>query len=80
MKETKPTMDTKKCLEKGPQSTLERSLIEEFLLKKGYRLEDLRELPQEEAKQLMKEACSFASLKLAEMEAKKQFREEIRFK
>lgn len=62
----------------GPQSALERRLIREYLRGKGYRLEDLRRLPKEEAKQLMRQACMYASLKLAEIESKAQFREDIR--
>jgi hypothetical protein len=46
---------------------------------KGYRLEDLHGLPKEEAKRLMTEACRYASLKLAEIEAKAKLRKEIHF-
>lgn len=63
---------------KGPQSVLERRFIKEYLHDKGYRLEELKKLPEEEAKQLMSEACKYASLKLAEVESRAQFREEIR--
>lgn len=62
----------------GPQSILERRFIEEYLRDKGYRLEELKKLPEEEAKQLMSEACKYASLKLAEVESRAQFRERIR--
>lgn len=66
------------CLTRGPQSVLERRFIIEYLQDKGYRLELLKMLPEEEAKQLMREACKYASLKLAEFESRAQFREEIR--
>ncbi len=66
------------CLSEGPQSALERRFIREYLLDKGYRMEDLPKLPAEEAKKLMREACQYASLKLAEVESRAQFREEIR--
>ena len=66
------------CMTKGPQSVLERRFIKEYLHDKGYRLEELKKLPEEEAKQLMSEACKYASLKLAEVESRAQFREEIR--
>jgi hypothetical protein len=72
------TINSVKWAPTGPQSTLERKLIEEYLLEKGYRLIDLRGLPKAEAVSLMKEACLYASLKLAEVESRAQFREEIR--
>ena len=62
---------------RGPQSALERRLIIEYLRDKGYQLQDLKGLPIREAKQLMSEACRYASIKLAEVEARAQFREEI---
>jgi hypothetical protein len=71
------TLDTEECISEGPQSSLERHLIEEYLKDKGFSIEDLKKLPEEEAKTLRKEACMYASLKLAELEAKSQFRDEI---
>ena len=65
------------CLEKGPQSALERNLIEEYLKGKGQRLETLAQLPEEEAKVLMREACRYASLKLAEIESRAHMRDSI---
>ncbi len=65
-------------MSEGPQSSLERRFIREYLLEKGYRFADLRSLPKEEAKKLMREACQYASLKLAEVESRAQFREDIR--
>jgi len=65
-------------LPKGPQSALERRFIKEYLYEKGYQLEDLKRLPLEESKQLMTEACRYASLKLAEVESRAQFKNEIR--
>ena len=62
----------------GPQSVLERRLIKEYLHDKGYRLEELKKLPEEEAKQLMIDACKYASLKLAEIDSRAKVREEIR--
>ena len=49
---------------------LERALIEEHLLSRGYDLEDLAALPEDEAKALWAEASRFASVKLAEVEAR----------
>lgn len=70
--------DLEKCLAEGPQSTLEKNLIVEYLRTKGYEYNDIRTLPEELAKTLMKEACMYASLKLAEVESRAHFREEIR--
>ena len=49
---------------------LEDMLFETYLKGKGYKLEDLKNLPEKEAKQLMKEASIYASGKLAEVEVK----------
>jgi hypothetical protein len=62
----------------GPESGLERRLIAEYLLSKGYRRSDLRSLPEEERKALMKEACIYAALRLANIEAKTKFSQKIK--
>ena len=49
---------------------LEEMLIETYLEGKGYKMEDLKNLPEKEVKQLMKEASTFASGKLTEVEVK----------
>jgi len=74
-----PDEEVDRCLSDGPQSTLEKMLIEAFLEGKGYSLEALKQLPEETAHQLMREACSYASMKLAEVESKAQFRQEIHY-
>lgn len=66
------------CGEEGPQSALEKNLIRSYLEEKGYKPEDLKQLPQEEARQLMLEACRYASFKLAEVESRAHMRHEIR--
>jgi hypothetical protein len=58
---------------KAPQSPLERQLIIDYLWTKGYRLENLQTLPADLAKELMTAACTYASLKLAEIEARSKF-------
>jgi hypothetical protein len=63
---------------KGPQSALEKRFIKRYLHNKGYQLEDLKKIPPGDSKQLMTEACKYASLKLAEVESKAKFRNEIR--
>ena len=74
-----PGQEVDRRLSDGPQSTLEKMLIEAFLEGKGYSLEALKQLPAEIAHQLMREACSYASMKLAEVESKAQFRQEIHY-
>ncbi len=74
---TKLDKDLEKCLSEGPQSTLERKYIKEYLLEKGYRMQDLRKLPKGKARQLMTEACRYASLKLAEVESRARFQKKI---
>lgn len=61
----------------GPQSALEIKLIHEYLEGKGYTLAQLDGLPDDEKEQLMREACLYASLKLAEVESRAKFRHEI---
>ena len=60
------------------QAILERALIAEYLLGRGYLMSDLAALPPQAAKELMGEACRFADGKIAEIEAKARFRQEIR--
>ncbi len=64
-------------VETGMQSGLERAFIGEYLLGKGFFLEDLKTMSKAEAKNLMSGACRFASLKLAEMESRSQFRRKL---
>jgi len=71
--------DIGKCSEEGPLSALERKLIEEYLTEKGYSLSDLQALPERDARRLMREACNYASLKLAEVESRSQLRKEIHY-
>jgi hypothetical protein len=72
------TFDVDRCIAEGPETALEEQLLADFLRDKGYRMEDLHKLPADKVKVLMKEACQYASLKLAEIEAKTVFRKEIR--
>ena len=64
-------------VEIGSQSGLERAFIREYLLDKGFYLEDLETMSKAEAKNLMAGASRFASLKLAEMESRSQFRRKL---
>jgi hypothetical protein len=65
------------CVKEGPQAAMEKSLIEAYLKAKGYSLKDLQTLPREQAKALMKEACEYASLRLAQVESSARFRDKI---
>jgi hypothetical protein len=72
------TIDPDRLLAEGPQSVLERTLIAEYLLGKGYLMSDLGELPPQLAKSLMREARRFSALRLAEIESRAKFRQKIR--
>lgn len=61
----------------GPQSSLERKYILEFLDSKGLSIEILDKMPEEEKEQVMREASRYASLKLAEVESRAKFRRQI---
>ena len=74
---TNNTENYNERISKGAQAVLENHLIKEYLHVKGYRVEDLRNLPKGVAEQLMGKACRYASLKLAEIEAKAKFRKDI---
>jgi hypothetical protein len=71
------TPDVERCSSEGPQSALEKNIIQEYLSQKGHTLESLHKLPHDEAQRLMREACTYASLKLAEVESRARFRDEI---
>jgi len=62
----------------GPQAPLETMFLDEYLQSKGFSsIKELFKLPENEAKKLMIDACRFASLKLAEIESRSQFKKEI---
>lgn len=52
---------------------LEKSLINEYLKRKGYTLESLNKLPEDEAHRIMSEASTYASGKLAEIENRARY-------
>ncbi len=62
------TIDLNPLLAGGSQAVLERTLIAEYLLGKGYLMSDLEELPPRVAKSLMSEARRFVSRRLAEFD------------
>jgi len=57
---------------------LEKKLIEQYLLEKGYLLEGLKKLPADLVEKLMKEASRYASLKMEEVKARAHFVQEIK--
>lgn len=61
----------------GEPSSLEQNLIKEYLRSKGYQLPDLKRLPIDTVQGLMREACIYAALKLAEIESRAKFRKKI---
>lgn len=77
MSEEDRKFDPEECASEGPQSALERKLIEEYLQEKGFTWESAHALPEEEFHRLMTEACKYASLKLAEVESRAHLRREI---
>jgi hypothetical protein len=56
-----------------PHARLEMLYIAAYLKSKQYRLPELADLPDEEAKRLMEEASRYASLKLTEVEMGAEF-------
>lgn len=63
-----------------PEAVIEIMFIQEYLQERGLRMKDLCALPSEEARNLMKGACSYASFKLAEMNSKAGLRREMKGK
>lgn len=70
--------DFKECLDRGIDLALERELMVEYLLSRGFQWTDLKSMDKEEACALMREASKYASIHLAEIEAKAKFREGIK--
>ena len=58
----------------GLKATLEKNYIEEYLRSRGYLRKDLRKLTKDQAKKLMIEASTHASLKLVDIESRARFR------
>jgi len=56
---------------------LERALIAEFLERRGVTLNSLSQLPEAEARALLREASSYASMRLAEVESRAHYVHEL---
>jgi hypothetical protein len=64
--------------EEDIHAELEKSLINECLKRKGYTLESLSKLPEDEAHRIMSEAATYASGKLAEIDNRAQYKHNLR--
>ena len=71
----KPIVDTEPI--EDPNAVLEKALIAEFIKEQGYTHDDLKKLPAEAVKKLMKEAYRYASLKMEEVKARANFVKEL---
>jgi hypothetical protein len=60
-----------------PLARLERSLIDEFVRAQGFDPLKLSDLPAEKRETLLRDASVFASSKLAEVESRSHFLDEI---
>lgn len=77
-----PINNAEECLIsllEGTLTELERMYLKEYLEGKHYQFKDLPKLPAEQARQLMVEACVYASGKLAEIQARAKFIDRIHF-
>ena len=61
------SIDTNLLFAGASQALLERVICTEYLLTKGYLPSDLEELPPQMAKNLVAEACCFATRRLSEL-------------
>jgi hypothetical protein len=63
----------------GTEAELERLLIDQYLHSQGYAMADLCKLSEDKHKQLMIEACRYATAKLADIESRDKFKKEIHY-
>jgi hypothetical protein len=61
----------------APEAKLERALIEEFLQRQGYSYGDLASLPRERRLQLLCDADLYAAGRMAEIEARAHYVEDL---
>ena len=74
---TKLLNNTTPHTEEEIHALLERCLIEEYLKGKGHTRESLKRLPDDEAHQMMRDASTYASGKLSEIEIRARFTEDL---
>jgi hypothetical protein len=60
-----------------PNAVLERAIIEDFIRARGYDPERLHDLPEGVRRQLQSEASTHAAARLAEMEARAHYVQEL---
>jgi hypothetical protein len=60
-----------------PHAELEQSLIAEFLHKHGHTMKSVEALAPEQADALLKEACSYASGRLCEVESRAHYVQDL---
>jgi hypothetical protein len=60
-----------------PHAALERALIDEFLAERGHTMRSVAALSAPKRDSLLRAAAAFATLRLAEIEAKAHFVDEI---
>ncbi len=77
MTESRFTSCANGAVEIEPLTGLERMYMEEYLKGQGHTLQTLQQMPEQEAKRLMAEASAYASTKLAEVETRAQFVQDI---
>jgi hypothetical protein len=70
-------METNLTLLDDPLAALERALIDEFLTLRGYTRRSVAQLPVPEAASLLSAACEYASLRLAEIESRAHYVDEM---
>jgi hypothetical protein len=66
-------------LQSAPHSVIALQLIRAYLKEEGYSRQNLLNLPEEKAHQIMGQAYRYSALKLAEIESRAKFKQKIRF-
>jgi hypothetical protein len=61
-----------------PDGKLERAFMQEFLRARGHDLRSVETLPEDERKQLLRDASMYAAARLAEVQARAHFLGELR--
>ena len=70
-------METNITPVEDPLAALERLLIDEFLALRGFTRQSVGQLPASEAAMLLSAACEHASLRLAEIESRAHYVDEM---
>jgi hypothetical protein len=62
---------------KDPQAQLERGFMDEFVRARGHDPAHLDELPEQVVRTLRRDACAYAAAKLAEVDCRAHYLQEI---